>query len=101
MPAMSGSLGSLSPPNAVTNTVSQSWAKGTVAPVIVLLESVSPDPRNTPVSTLDVVFSQPVDPATFDATDVTLVRNGGANLSGALTVTALSGTTFRIGGPNT
>ena len=84
--------------NAVTNSIAQSWAKGTVAPVIVSLENVSPDPRNTPVSTLDVVFSQPVDPATFDASDVTLTRSGGANLSGALTVTALSGTTFRIGG---
>ncbi len=84
--------------NAVTNTVSQSWAKGAVAPVIISLESVSPDPRNTPVSTLDVVFSQPIDPATFDAADLTLTRDGGANLSGTLAVAALSGTTFRISG---
>ncbi|HMJ88165.1 MAG TPA: putative Ig domain-containing protein, partial [Candidatus Acidoferrum sp.] len=84
--------------NAVTNSASQSWDKGTIAPVIVSLENVSPDPRNTPVSTLDVTFSQPVDPATFDATDLTLTRNGGANLSGTLTVTPLSTTTFRISG---
>lgn len=84
--------------NAVTNSLSENWAKGTVAPVIVALESVSPDPRNTAVSTLDVTFSQPINPATFEAGDITLSHNGGANLSGALSVAALSGTTFRISG---
>jgi len=84
--------------NAVTNSVSETWAKGAVAPVIVSLEMASPDPRNTPVSTLDLTFSQPVNAATFDANDITLTRDGGANLSGSLTVAALSATTFRISG---
>ncbi len=84
--------------NAVTNSLVQTWAKGTVAPVIVSMESVSPNPRNTPLASLDVVFSQPVDPATFEAADVTLTRYGGPNLSGPLVVTPVSGTTFRLSG---
>ncbi len=84
--------------NPATNSVAQSWAKGTVAPVIVSLDSVSPNPRNTPLATLDVIFSQPVDAATFDGAEVTLSRDGALVAPGALVVTALSGTAFRVGG---
>ena len=60
---------------------------------------VSPDPRATGVEAVDVVFSEPIDPATFTAADVTLTRNGGSNLINAgVTITALDGDTYRIGG---
>jgi len=85
--------------NPVANKASIQWALGFTAPVVASLEPVTPDPRNTPVSTLDVTFSRPMNPLTVDATDLTLTRDGGPNLLGAgVTVVPLSETVFRIGG---
>ena len=39
---------------------------------------VSPDPRKTAVDAITIVFSEPV--IGFDKSDLTLTRNGGANL---------------------
>ncbi|PYM11978.1 MAG: hypothetical protein DME18_12540, partial [Verrucomicrobia bacterium] len=85
--------------NNASNSGSVSWAKGTSVPVIVGVGKVSPDPRNTPVTTVDVVFSKAVNPATLDYNDLALARGGGPNLiTSAVTVAQLSPTTFRIGG---
>src|SRR5207237_681002 len=66
-------------------------------PVVLDVVDVTPDPRNTSVSTVDVVLSEVVNLATFDFNDVTLTLNGGSNLiTGAVTVTFVSGTTYRI-----
>lgn len=40
------------------------------------LNPVSPNPRNTAVSSLRVTFSEPVDVSTFDPSDIDLYRNG-------------------------
>jgi hypothetical protein len=85
--------------NPAANSATIRWALGLSAPVVVSVGEVSPDPRNTPVSTVDVVFSKPINPLTIDYRDLTLSRDGGANLvSGAVTVVSLSPTTFRVGG---
>src|SRR2546429_2643466 len=55
--------------NNTSNSGSVSWAKGTAVPVIVSVGKVSPDPRNTPVTTVDVVFSKAINPTTFDYSD--------------------------------
>ena len=49
----------------------------TTAPTVDILD-VTPDPRNGAVGTITIVFSEPV--TGFDLADLTLTRNGGANL---------------------
>ncbi|MGQ0633721.1 MAG: hypothetical protein ACT4QC_03850, partial [Planctomycetaceae bacterium] len=72
-----------------------------LSPTVISVSAVSPDPRNTPVDAIDVTFSEPIDPATFDLSDLTLTRNGSANLlNSGVTITALSSVTFRIAGLN-
>ncbi|MFM7077457.1 MAG: Ig-like domain-containing protein, partial [Planctomycetaceae bacterium] len=72
-----------------------------VTPVILGLGPVTPAVRDAVVPSVDVTFSEPIDPATFDWHDVVLTRDGGANLAtDAITVSAVPGaaTTWRIGG---
>ncbi|MFN0053016.1 MAG: SdrD B-like domain-containing protein [Planctomycetales bacterium] len=69
-----------------------------VAPLTVTaVGPVSPDPRNTAVSSVDVTFSAAITGGSFSSADVTLTRNAGANLiSGAQTISFVGGTTYRI-----
>jgi hypothetical protein len=61
--------------------------------------AVSPDPRNTPVSAVDVTFSEPIDPSTFDDQALTLTDDGGANLiTNAVSISLVSGSTYQLGG---
>ncbi|MSR56051.1 MAG: hypothetical protein EXS05_00015 [Planctomycetaceae bacterium] len=60
---------------------------------------VAPDPHLSSVPSVDVTFTRPIDLASFDFHDVTLTRNGGANLiTSAVTVSFVSGSTYRING---
>jgi hypothetical protein len=62
------------------------------------LEQLATNPRNIAVQSLDVAFSEPIDPTTFDWQDLTLTRDGGANLiTSDVTVTPLTPSSFRIG----
>ena len=80
-------------------SVSTAWSKGNVPPVVQSITPVSPNPRNVPVTTVDVTFSKAINPATFDYHALTLTFNGGANLAdNAIAVTALSSNSFRISG---
>src|SRR5205807_1372103 len=55
---------------------------------------VAPDPRSTSVPAVDVTFTEPIDPASFDYRDVTLTLQGGANLiTSAVTISQVTGTT--------
>ena len=56
------------------------WTLITTGPTIAALEQIATNPRNIVVQTLAVTFSEPIDPATFDYTDITLTRDGGSNL---------------------
>jgi hypothetical protein len=77
------------------------WTMITTGPVITALQQLATNPRNIVVPSLDVTFSEPIDPATLDYHDVTLTRDGGPNLvDSTVTVTPSSGTTYRIGNLN-
>jgi hypothetical protein len=74
-------------------------ANDTTPPQVVQVGPVLPDPRSTLVASVDVVLSKPIDPTTFDYHVLTLTRNGGPNLiTSAVTVTFVSGSTYRIDG---
>ena len=66
-------------------------AKWTPTPPTVLsISPVSPDPRNAAIDSVDVTFSEPIDPASFETSDLGLTLDGmPIDLSG-LTVEALS-----------
>jgi hypothetical protein len=62
------------------------------------VNAVSPSLRNTAVSTIGFTFSEAINASTLDWNDLTLTRNGGANLlTSAQTVTLVSGNTYQIG----
>ncbi len=68
-------------------------------PTVTDLLNVPAASTTTPVSFIDVVFSEAIDPTTFNSTDLSLTRDGGANLiTNAIALTALSSTTYRISG---
>lgn len=67
------------------------------APQIADIVDISPDPGTTAISTIEVEFSEAIDPATFDFSDIALTLNGGANLiTNAIAVEQLTSTTFEI-----
>jgi hypothetical protein len=84
--------------NQGTNIVSEAWAKGAVAPVVVTVGPVTPDPRGGAISSIDVVFSRSINATTFTADDVALTRDGSAVALSSLTITTLSSNAFRISG---
>ena len=45
-----------------TGTLLGNWANGNVGPYVVSVGSVNPNPRNTPVDSVDVVFDKPINP---------------------------------------
>jgi hypothetical protein len=67
------------------------------APALVSIQPIA-NPQSGPISSVEVTFNEPIDPATFTWQNVTLTLNGGANLiTPAVTVTQTSPTTFTIG----
>jgi hypothetical protein len=80
-------------------SVSTSWAEGNAAPVVQSISPISPNPRNFPVTSVTVLFSKAINPATFGNQALSLTLDGGANLiNSSVTVTPQSATTFTIGG---
>ncbi len=63
------------------------------------IASIGPvtSPRNTPVSTVDVTFSEEIDGTTFTAADLALTLDGAPVDVTAATITAINATTFQIG----
>ncbi len=75
----------------------EAWTTNAVLPQVRQLGPVTPNPRTSAVSTIDVAFTGPIDPATFDFRDLSLTRNGGDNLiTSAVKVAYVSGTTYRV-----
>ncbi len=82
-----------------SGSLSTSWATGTNVPVIVSVGAGAPTFVNTPVNTVDVVLSEPIEPASFDYNALTLTLNGGPNLiTSGVTVTEITPTSYQIGG---
>src|SRR5262249_31225825 len=60
--------------------------------------AVAPRPRTTAVSTVGVSFTNPIAAGSFDAADVTLIRDGGPNLNdGGITIAPASDGTYQLG----
>jgi hypothetical protein len=77
--------------------------KTTTVPTIVSLQSVNPNPTNQAVSSLQVVFSEPINPSTLTLNNLNLVEYNGNNaspnlISSAVTIAQLSGSTYQING---
>ena len=67
-------------------------------PAVASLSTVS-SPQGGAVGSIDVTFSEPINPSTFTAANVSLTLNGGANLiNSSVTIAQDSPTTFTIGG---
>ena len=68
------------------------------APTVSSIATVS-SPQSGPVGSVDITFSEPIDPTSFTMANLSLTLNGGANLINAgVTITQDSPTTFTIGG---
>ncbi len=67
-------------------------------PTIQSLDAIAPNPRNTAISTLDLVFSKPIVPASFDATALKLTLNGKAISLGTTQIISLDATHFKLAG---
>jgi Ca2+-binding RTX toxin-like protein len=86
-------------------SVSETWIKtatgnaDTTAPIVTDIVDLLVKPRNQPVSSLNVIFSEKIDTSTFNWQDITLTRNNGTNLiTNAVTISAVNDTTYRING---
>ena len=72
---------------------------GTVKAVtLTAISSVAPNPRNTPVSSIDVTFSEPINTASLSAGALTLTDNGTAVTISGVSLSLISGTTYAING---
>jgi hypothetical protein len=75
------------------------WVYGNAPPYIVALVGITQPARNTPVTAIELVFSEPIDLATLDAADLTLTRDGGSDLlTGELSLSEVVPGTYRLSG---
>ncbi len=88
-----------------TGSLTETWVKAatgdsdTTPPIVTDIIDLLIDPRNQPVSNLNVTFSEKIDLSTFNWQDITLTRNGGTNLiNNTVTISATNDTTYRING---
>ncbi len=82
--------------NSLSSGDSDSWVTDSVAPTVDVVD-VSPDPRGTPVDSIDLVFSEAV--SGLDLSDLSLTRDGGANLlPGGAFLATLDSITWTVSG---
>ncbi|MFM6045483.1 MAG: Ig-like domain-containing protein, partial [Dolichospermum sp.] len=88
-----------------SGSLTETWKKtaggnaDTTPPVVTDIVNLLINPRNQPVPSLTVTFSEKIDLSTFNWQDITLTRNNGTNLiNNTVTVTAINDTTYRING---
>lgn len=88
-----------------SGSLSETWIKTATGntdntpPTITNIQHLQLDPRNIPVSSLDVNLSESIDLSTFTWEDITLTRNGSSNLiNNTVTINAINDTTYRING---
>ncbi len=81
--------------NPLAGPATMSWTVTAGVPVVQIMP-VAPDPRNTAVDSITIVFSEPV--TGFELSDLQLTRDGGPNLlTVAQTLTTTDNTTFILG----
>ncbi len=88
-----------------SGSLTETWKKtaggnaDTTPPVVTDIVNLLINPRNQPVPSLTVTFSEKIDLSTFTWQDITLTRNNGTNLiNNTVTVTGINDTTYRING---
>ena len=82
-----------------TPTAAQQTVQIVSALSVTSIAAVSPNPRNTAVSTIDVTFSEPINPAPSPPPRLTLTDNGDAvTVTSASRFASVSGTTYQING---
>nr|NCR77171.1 hypothetical protein [Microcystis aeruginosa K13-06] len=88
-----------------SGSLTETWEKtaggnaDTTPPVVTDIANLLINPRNQPVPSLTVTFSEKIDLSTFTWQDITLTRNSGSNLiNNTVTITAINDTTYRING---
>jgi hypothetical protein len=68
-------------------------------PQISSVAAVTPNPRNTPVDSVDVSLPEAINLSTFTTADLSLTDNGGANLiTSAVAISLVSGSTYAVEG---
>ncbi|MFN5513449.1 MAG: Calx-beta domain-containing protein [Cyanobacteriota bacterium] len=84
---------------------SETWTKvaggnvDTTSPEVVDIVNLLINPRNQPVPSLTVILSEKIDLGAFTWQDITLTRNGGANLiNNTVTISAIDDISYRING---
>ncbi len=81
-----------------TGTVTEGWVFTGDGPAITAVTGLPSTLLKAPIDTLDVAFTEAIDPTSFDFNDILLNRDGGGNLvNNTITITQLSGLTYRIG----
>ena len=81
-----------------TSEFSASTLAETPAPLSGSLEVPNPSQRTSPVTSIDITFSEEIDLDSFSIDDFSLRRDGGDNLlTGSQTLTWIEGTTYRLG----
>jgi len=86
--------------NSLAGDASDTWTVNTTAPTV-SISNVTPDPRNSAIATLDIVFSTVV--SGFDLDDLTLTRDTGSGpganlLTGSQSLSTSDNTTFTLNG---
>lgn len=74
-------------------------SEDSIAPAVLDIVDVLPNPQTNAVAFVDVIFSEPVSLDTFDYQDVTLTLDGGVNLvNNSVTIALVANSTYRISG---
>jgi hypothetical protein len=82
--------------NVADIPASLSWTRDATAPTVSLAQ-VAPDPRKSPVGSIDIIFSETVQGLTLD--DLQLTRSGSANLIGlSQQLVMIDSQTYRLQG---
>ena len=87
--------------NPGAGSASTSFTVDRTGPTVATLGPIDPDPRRDPLDTVDLAFSEPIDPSTLDAADLGLTRDGEAvALPAGLTIAPVDGrpATYRVAG---
>ena len=85
---------------ASTDAIEQDiTVSGTVNPIaLTAISTVSPDPRDIPVPSIEVTFNGPIDTGSLSSGALGLTDNGGAVTVSGVTLSLVSGTTYAISG---
>ncbi len=95
-----GTVGQYSVSGSASGAATENFSLTNLPPLsVTALAPVSPNPRNTAVSSALVTFNEPINLNTFTAGALKLTDNGGSNLiTGAVSASLFSGSTYQING---